>query len=248
MVPAGQRAERAVGRAQPILVRDLGRVEYADAFARMREFTGARSPDTGDEIWVVEHPPVFTLGLAGRAQHVLAPAGIPVLASDRGGQVTYHGPGQVVAYTLIDLHRAGYFVRELVYRIEQSVIQVLEGLGIDGRRVKGAPGVYVPYPAGGAGPKASQPQPQPQMQPQMQPQPEERFRGLAKIAALGIKVSRGRSYHGVAFNVDMDLAPFRAIDPCGYPGLLATDLATLGVAISRADAAARLCGRLLAHL
>jgi lipoyl(octanoyl) transferase len=222
-----------------IRVRELGRVEYADAFSRMREFTLARDEATVDELWLVEHPPVFTLGLAGRAEHVVAPGAIPVVASDRGGQVTYHGPGQVVAYTMVDLRRAGYFVRELVYRIEQSVIQVLEGLGVDGRRVPGAPGIYVPVTGSMQGTAATQ---------GASMQAEERFRGMAKIAALGIKVSRGCSYHGVSLNVAMDLSPFGRIDPCGYRGLAATDLATLGVDISWSEAASRLSERLSAHL
>ena len=225
-----------MARAQPIAVRALGRAGYAECLERMRAFTAAREPATPDEIWLVEHPPVYTLGLAGRREHVLAPGDIPVLASDRGGQVTYHGPGQVVAYVLVDLHRAGYFVRELVYRIEESVVQVLAGLGIDGRRVAGAPGVYVPVPSVAGGLAAGL------------PAPEDRFRGLAKIAALGIKVSRGCTYHGLSFNVAMDLAPFLAIDPCGYKGLLAVDLATLGVTLSTDEAAGRLVQRLQAHL
>jgi lipoyl(octanoyl) transferase len=203
--------------------------DYGPTFARMREFTAARDEHTADELWLVEHPPVFTLGLSGRPEHVLDAGGIPVVACDRGGQVTYHGPGQLVAYPLVDLRRAGYFVRELVYRIEQSVIQCLEAWGVDGRRVKGAPGVYVPF--GPASPAA-----------------EERFRGLAKVSALGIKVSRGCSYHGVSLNVRMDLSPFARIDPCGYPGLAAIDLATLGVDTDWDGAAERLAERLCAHL
>lgn len=192
----------------------------------MREFTSRRNADTDDEIWLVEHPPVFTLGQAGKREHVLAPGAIPVIASDRGGQVTYHGPGQVVAYTLIDLRRLEIFVKELVYRIEQATIQTLESYGVDARRVRGAPGVYVPHEGGGSG----------------------EFAGLAKIAALGIKVSSGRSYHGVALNVAMDLTPFSMINPCGYAGLAAVDLATLDIRADWNDAAARLGERLQAHL
>jgi lipoyl(octanoyl) transferase len=218
-------------------VRDLGRVDYLDAWAAMREFTRTRAADTPDELWLLEHPPVYTLGQAGRPEHLHAPGAIPVVATDRGGQVTYHGPGQVVVYTLVDLRRAGYFVRELVYRIEESVIQTLDSLGVAGRRVRGAPGVYVspdpvrrglPAPA----PDAAGPQ----------------FDGMAKIAALGIKVHRGCAYHGVALNVAMDLAPFSAIDPCGYRGLAATDLATLGAPSDRRACAQRLIERLQAHL
>jgi lipoyl(octanoyl) transferase len=194
----------------------------------MRAFTAQRGPEHADELWVVEHPPVYTLGLAGRPAHLRDPGTIPVVASDRGGQVTYHGPGQVIVYTLVDLRRAGFYVRELVYRIEQSIIQTLDELGVDGARVPGAPGIYV---AAGASHLA-----------------EARFSGRAKIAALGIKVHRACSYHGAALNVAMDLAPFAAIDPCGYPGLATVDLATLGLARPPAEVASRWVERLCAHL
>lgn len=208
------------------VVRELGVAGYAPTWEAMRAFTSRRDATTADELWAVEHPPVFTLGQAGRREHLLAPGAIPVVGTDRGGQVTYHGPGQVVVYTLIDLRRRGIFVKELVYRIEQAVIQTLAVHGIDGRRVAGAPGIYVPAPgAGGAGP----------------------FAGLAKIAALGIKITRGCSYHGVALNVAMDLEPFARINPCGYEGLATVDLAKLGVSIPWRDAADRLCERLTAH-
>jgi lipoyl(octanoyl) transferase len=210
-----------------MLLRHLGRAEYLPTSRAMREFTGQRTRDTADELWLVEHPPVFTLGQAGRRDHLLAPGDIEVVQSDRGGQVTYHGPGQVVAYPLVDLRRLGIYVKELVYRIEQSVIQVLDHYGLDGRRVAGAPGIYVPCAQG----VASGP-----------------FAGLAKIAALGIKVSRGASYHGVALNVAMDLAPFGRIDPCGYAGLPTVDLATLGIDVSWDEAAALLAQRLSLHL
>jgi len=209
------------------VVRDLGRAEYLPTWRAMREFTAARSGETADELWIVEHPPVFTLGQGGRREHLLDPGEIPVVATDRGGQVTYHGPGQVVVYTLIDLRRLGIFVRELVYRIEQSVIQVLGESGIDAQRVRGAPGVYVRDPSSRAGGELA---------------------GFAKIAALGIKVSRGCSYHGVALNVAMDLAPFGRIDPCGYAGLPTVDLATLGAPIPWRVAADRLAARLQQHL
>ena len=212
--------------AAPLLVRDLGRAEYLPTWQAMREFTAARTDETADELWLVEHPPVFTLGQAARREHLLDPGDIPVVATDRGGQVTYHGPGQVVVYTLIDLRRLGIFVRELVYRIEQSVIQVLDESGITAQRVRGAPGVYVRDPASQAGGELA---------------------GFAKIAALGIKVSRGRSYHGVALNVAMDLQPFGRINPCGYAGLPTVDLSTLGVSISWRAAADRLTGRLAQH-
>jgi lipoyl(octanoyl) transferase len=203
----------------------LGRAEYLPVWTAMREFTAARGPDTPDELWIVEHPPVFTLGQAGRREHLIAPGEIPVVPTDRGGQVTYHGPGQVVAYPLVDLRRLGIFVKELVFRIEQAAIQTLASCGADGRRLKGAPGVYVPWP-GGAG----------------------EFEGLAKIAALGIKVTRGCSYHGVSLNVAMDLTPYARIDPCGYAGLRSIDLATLGLAASPQPVAEVLAERLGAHL
>jgi lipoyl(octanoyl) transferase len=218
-----------------IQVRDCGRIDYVQAWQAMRDFTMRRDSATADELWVVEHPPVFTLGQAGRREHLHAAGDIPVVATDRGGQVTYHGPGQVVVYTLIDLRRAGFFVRELVYRIEQSVIQVLDALGVVGERIKGAPGVYVRIPARGSQTADRQ-------------EADPRFAGMAKIAALGIKVHRGASYHGVALNVAMDLAPFARIDPCGYRGLSAVDLATLGVQIEWRAAAVRLVERLQAHL
>lgn len=208
------------------VVRELGVADYATTLAAMRDFTLRREPDKPDELWVVEHPPVFTLGLAGRDEHLLAPGDIPVFASDRGGQVTYHGPGQVVVYTLIDLRRRGIFVKELVYRIEQAVIQTLASYSVVGRRVPGAPGVYVPWGDGAAGGV---------------------FAGLAKVAALGIKVTRGCSYHGVALNVGMDLEPFGRINPCGYAGLATVDLAKLGVPTTWHEAAARLRERLAAH-
>jgi len=208
------------------IVRDLGRAEYLPTWQAMREFTARRGPDTPDELWLVEHPPVFTLGQAGRREHLLDPGGIPVVATDRGGQVTFHGPGQVVVYTLIDLHRLGIFVKELVYRIEQSVLQTLGEFGVAGERVRGAPGVYVRDAASRAGGDLA---------------------GFAKIAALGVKVSRGRSYHGVALNVAMDLAPFTRINPCGYEGLPTVDLATLGASVSWRAAADRLTDRLTRH-
>ncbi len=218
------------GQAAGPALRQLGKADYVATWEAMRAFTARRDTDTPDELWIVEHPPVYTLGQAGRREHLLATDDIPVVDSDRGGQVTYHGPGQVVVYTLIDLRRRGIFVKELVYRIEQAVIQTLAAAGVDGRRVRGAPGVYVPFDTPARGVAA----------------PE--FAGLAKVAALGVKISRGCSYHGVALNVAMDLAPFGRIDPCGYAGLQTVDLATLGVSWSWADAASRLSHRLAAHL
>lgn len=173
-----------------------GRVGYLDAWRAMQDFNRARTAETADEIWLVEHPPVFTLGLAGRPEHVRDPGDIPVVKSDRGGQVTYHGPGQAIAYVMLDLRRRGFGAKELVRRLEDSVIVSLAHYGIAGHRRDGMPGVYVDE---------------------------------AKIAAIGLRIARGCSYHGVALNVDVDLAPFGRIDPCGYPGLAATRLADHGV-------------------
>lgn len=227
------------------LVRDLGRVDCAATIAQMRAYTESRGPATPDEVWLCEHAPVYTQGLAGRAEHLPDPRGIPVLQTDRGGQVTYHGPGQVIAYPLIDLKRLGIYVKEYVFRLEQGVIRTLEHYGVTGHRVAGAPGIYVrladPYghavldarsPAERHGAKAAAPS----------------FAGLAKIAALGIKVSRNRTYHGVALNVAMDLRPFGDIDPCGYPGLETADLSTIGVQVPPDAVAATLGAKLAAYL
>lgn len=210
-----------------MIVRDLGPSEYLPTWHAMRDFTARRTATSDDELWLVEHPPVFTLGQAGRREHLLTDTPIPVVQTDRGGQITYHGPGQVVAYPLIDLRRLGIFVKELVFRIEHAVIQTLAAFDVDARRVLGAPGVFVPWDGG---PTSGE------------------FAGLAKIAALGIKVSHGRSYHGVALNVAMDLAPFSLIDPCGYAGLPTIDLATLEVTARPAAVSATLAERLVAHL
>jgi lipoyl(octanoyl) transferase len=210
-------------------VKWLGRRPYDGIEAAMREFTAARGPDTGDQLWLVEHDPVFTQGVAGRPQHVLGAGAIPVVATSRGGQVTYHGPGQVVAYPLVDLQRLGIYVKEYVYRLEQAVLQVLLSCSVTGHRVVGAPGIYVrrddPFSHAPLAPPAPG---------------GTSFAGLAKIAALGIKVSRHCSYHGLALNVAMDLEPFGRIDPCGYAGLATTDLRSLGVDLSWDEAAARL--------
>ncbi len=214
----------------------LGRRPYTETEAAMRAFTAARRPDTEDELWLVEHEPVFTQGVAGREAHVLAAGDIPVVRTDRGGQVTFHGPGQVVAYPLLDLKRIGIYVKEYVFRIEEAVIDTLWAHGgVVGHRVRGAPGIYVrlddPFGharlvTGGLDP----------------------FVGLGKIAALGIKISQHRSYHGVALNVAMDLEPFTRIDPCGYAGLRTVDLRTLGVQDSWADVAQRLAENLRVRL
>ena len=220
-----------------ILTRSLGQVDYASSLEAMRKFTAQRGADSADELWRCEHPPVFTLGLAGKREHLIAPGSIPIIASDRGGQVTYHGPGQVVIYTLLDLKRAGYYVKEMVFRLEEACIKTLGVFGVTGHRVAGAPGVYVrvddPYS------HAALQGPMPKDQP---------FHGLAKIAALGIKVSRHCSYHGLALNVAMDLEPFSRINPCGYAGLQTTDLSTIGVAVAREEASTVLASKLTTYL
>ena len=206
-------------RVDAVLVRALGRTAYAPTWEAMRAFTDARNDATPDEIWLTEHPPIYTLGLAGRREHLLRDNGIPVLRVDRGGQITYHGPGQLVAYTLFDLRRSRVAIRAMVRRIEGAVIEWLASLGIAAYGKPSAPGVYV---AGAA--------------------------TAAKIAALGLKVRNGCTYHGVAVNIAMDLAPFADIDPCGYPGLAVTQLADLGVARTVGTAGAELAPILAAHL
>jgi len=177
-----------------VILRRLGRVDYAPTFAAMQEFTAARDENTVDELWLCEHPPVFTQGLSGKPEHLLKDIGIAVVQIDRGGQITYHGPGQVVVYLLLDLRRRALKVRDLVRRIEQAVIDLLADYGVTAARLTGAPGVYV---------------------------------GAAKIAALGLRVKHGCSYHGVALNVAMDLTPYDAINPCGYEGMAVTQLSDL---------------------
>jgi len=172
----------------------LGRVDYIPTWEAMQAFNAARTPDTEDELWLLEHPPVFTVGLAGDRAHVLAPGDIPVVNVDRGGQVTYHGPGQLVAYVLVNLKRARLSVHGLVRALENAVIAVATARGIEARGRRDAPGVYVDG---------------------------------RKLASVGLRIRRGASYHGLAFNVDMDLAPFRRINPCGYAGLEVTQLADL---------------------
>ena len=214
-------------------LRWLGRRPYEGIEQAMREFTAARTPDTADELWLVEHEPVFTQGLAGREAHVLNAGDIPVVRTNRGGQVTYHGPGQVVAYPLLDLRRLEIYVKEYVFRLEKAVLDTLIDFGVTGHRVRGAPGIYVrlddprdhavlPPVAPGANP----------------------FAGLGKIAALGIKVAGHHAYHGLSFNVAMDLEPFSRIDPCGYAGLATVDLRVCGVEVSWDEAAQRLAGHL----
>ena len=219
-------------------VRQLGRVDYLPTYAAMQDFTAQRIPDGPDALWICEHNPVFTQGLAGKAEHILHnDVAIPVVQTNRGGQVTFHGPGQVVAYPLIDLQRAGYYVKEYVYRVEESVLRTLAHFGVTGHRVAGAPGIYVrlddPFShAALTGPA----------------HPGDPFRGLGKIAALGIKVSRHCTYHGVALNVAMDLEPYRRINPCGYASLQTVDLSTIGVQTTWDEAAGVLASKLSAFL
>jgi lipoyl(octanoyl) transferase len=197
------------------VVKRLGRVDYEPTFQAMQDFTAARMPETPDELWIVEHPPVYTLGQAGKPEHILEEVGIPVVRIDRGGQVTYHGPGQVVIYLLLDLQRLKIKVRELVTAIEQAVIDFLAAHDVTAERRAGAPGVYV---------------------------------GDAKIAALGLKIRNGCSYHGLALNVDMDLYPFTAINPCGYAGLKVTQTRDLGIPLSAHEAGEQLSQHLLQQL
>ncbi len=180
-------------------IRHLGFQEYLPIWEQMKRFTEQRDSATADELWLLQHPPVFTLGQAGRREHLLHPGGIPIVCSDRGGQVTFHGPGQLVAYVLVDLRRRGLGIRRLVQHLEQSVIRLLSGYGVRGERRKTAPGVYV------AG---------------------------SKVASLGLRVRKGCCYHGLSINVDMDLEPFRRINPCGFPGLQVTQLADLGAGVT----------------
>lgn len=205
--------------------------DYVPLYEAMQAFTAERKPETPDELWICEHHPVFTLGLAGKPEHLLAPGSIPVVPTNRGGQVTYHGPGQVVAYPLVDLQRKGYFVKEYVYRIEEALIRTLLHFGITGHRVTGAPGIYVRLndPFGHAALPQRPTQANVAERAQAAQAPAIDFDGLGKIAALGIKVSRHCTYHGLSLNVDMDLSPFLRINPCGYAGLATVDMASLGV-------------------
>ncbi|TXI75091.1 MAG: lipoyl(octanoyl) transferase LipB [Dechloromonas sp.] len=198
-----------------IVVKRLGRVDYAPTFQAMQDFTATRSDTTPDELWIVEHPPVYTLGQAGKPEHILRDVGIPLVKIDRGGQVTYHGPGQVVIYLLLDLARLKIKVRELVTAIEQAVIDLLAEHGVTAERRDGAPGVYV---------------------------------GDAKVAALGLRIRNGCSYHGVSLNVDMDLSPFTAINPCGYAGLKVTQTRDLNIPLSVDEAGEQLARHLLRQL
>lgn len=198
-----------------VIIRQLGRVDYEPTWRAMQTFTAARQADSPDEIWVLEHPPVYTQGQAGKPEHLIAVTSIPVVPIDRGGQITYHGPGQVVVYVLVDLRRRGYGIRELVTRMEQAVIDLLAAHGVKAERREGAPGVYV------AG---------------------------AKIAALGLRVKHGCTYHGLALNVEMDLSPFNAINPCGYAGMQVTQCRDLGVRESQSALTQALASSLLGSI
>ena len=218
-------------------LRLLGRVDYLPTYEAMQAFTAARTHETPDALWLCEHPPVFTQGLAGQASHLLMPGDIPVVQTNRGGQVTYHGPGQVMAYPLVNLQRAGYYVKEYVFKLEEAVIRTLAHFGVTGHRVAGAPGIYVrlddPFShAALVGPAPA----------------DDPFKGLGKISALGIKVSRHCTYHGAALNVAMDLEPFDRINPCGYAGLKTVDLSTIGVETTWSEAAQVLAQQLAARL
>jgi lipoyl(octanoyl) transferase len=202
-----------------LIVRHLGMRDYEATWRAMQAFTNARSGETPDEVWLTGHPPVYTLGLAGRREHLLRDNGIPVIKVDRGGQVTYHGPGQLVCYLLVDLRRARLGVRDMVCRIEDAVIEWLASLGVTAYGKRDAPGIYV------------------------------REDGIeSKIGSLGLKVRNGCTYHGVAVNVAMDLSPFTDIDPCGYPGLRVTQVANFGVSRTVAQAGDELAPRLETHL
>ncbi|MEZ5603425.1 MAG: lipoyl(octanoyl) transferase LipB [Burkholderiaceae bacterium] len=216
MTPAAERGAPSAPKVRPFRQRP-----YLPTVQEMQAFTLGRTTTTRDEIWLVEHPPVFTLGHASRPEHLHAPGDIPVVRTERGGQVTYHGPGQVVAYLLIDLRRRALTVRDFVSSIEEATIAVLGASGVEATRRAGAPGVYLAGRDGAAG---------------------------AKIASLGIRISRGCSYHGVALNVAMDLEPFSRIDPCGYPGLAVTDLRSCVGDVDMADLAARFGRQLAASL
>ena len=206
-------------------VRVLGRVDYEPTWQAMMAFTATRDAQTSDELWVCEHPPVYTLGQAGRPEHRLVDNGIPLVKIDRGGQITYHGPGQVVIYFLLDLVRRGLDVRHFVTQIEQAVIDLLADHGVVARRLDGAPGVYVE-----------------------RAENVHNARGVAKIASLGLRVKRSGCYHGLSLNVDMDLSPFAAINPCGYAGMAVTQTRDLGVALDVTQAADALCAHLIKQL
>ncbi len=202
-----------------LLIRHCGLADYEPTWQAMISFSANRHAQTPDELWVCQHPPVFTLGQAGKPEHLLADIGIPLIRIDRGGQITYHGPGQVVIYLLLDLERRGLKVRELVTRIEQAIIDLLAEHGVAASRLQGAPGVYVDQ--GGT---------------------------QAKIGALGLRVRKNCCYHGLSLNVDMDLSPFAAINPCGYAGMAVTQTRDLGIPLSPEQAAQALVSHLSQQL
>ncbi len=273
----------------------LGNVDYLPTYEAMQAFTAARTTETPDQLWLCEHSSIYTQGLAGRAEHIFNAGQIPVVQTNRGGQVTYHGPGQVVAYPLLDLKRAGYFIKEYVYRIEEAVIRTLLHFGVTGHRVAGAPGIYVRLDDPGSHavlaqrPKKIEQQPmkkdvipddvvvipddvvvipgltrdpwiadqvrndnsKAQLKHNFVPADHHanpNFTDLGKIAALGIKVSRNCTYHGVALNVAMDLEPYTRINPCGYAGLRAVDLSTIGVSAAWQEVADVLGQKLASYL
>lgn len=204
----------------------LGQVDYLTTVAAMQQFSAERGPGSPDQLWLCEHAPIFTQGLAGKAEHVLAAGEIPVVQTNRGGQVTYHGPGQVMAYPLIDLQRRGYYVKEYVYRLEEAVIRTLAHWNVTGHRVASAPGIYVRLEDPFSHAALTGPAPD-----------DDPFSGLGKISALGIKVHRHCTYHGLALNVAMDLEPYERINPCGYARLKTVDLHTIGCQAAPEDVA-----------
>ncbi|MCC6916700.1 lipoyl(octanoyl) transferase LipB [Nitrosomonas sp.] len=198
-----------------VTVKNMGVVEYLTTWQAMKEFTAQRTRETPDEIWLLEHPSVYTQGIAGKPEHLLFPSQIPVIRTDRGGQITYHGPGQVILYLLLDLHRRQLYIRQLVRKMEGAVIDLLDEYGVVAQGSEEAPGVYV---------------------------------NGAKIASLGLKIRRGACYHGIAFNADMDLAPFTAINPCGYHGLRVTQAKELGITDGKEILAGKLAQHFIAQL
>ncbi len=235
-------------QAQGLQVHFLGRVDYTPTYQAMQEFTANRAlqapPGEPNQLWICEHLAVYTQGLAGKPEHVLQPGDIPVIVTNRGGQVTYHGPGQVVAYPLVDLKAAGYFVKEYVYKLEEAVIRTLAVFGVTGHRVRGAPGIYVRLEDSFSHARLDIPH---DGNWNLTPINFAAM-GVGKIAALGIKVSRHCTYHGVALNVAMDLEPFSRINPCGYVGLPTVDLSTIGVQVSWQEAATVLSQKLVTYL
>ena len=234
------------------IIKRLGLVAFEPTWRAMQMANKSRTPETPDEIWLLEHAPVFTLGLAGKPEHVLAPGDIPVIKTDRGGQVTYHGPGQLVVYLLLDLKRLGFGVKELVKRIEQSVIDLLSEYGIEGFRKSGMPGVYVNSPS------PSVPPPQGGREEGLAPPPT-RERGWgegdgeqshtdAKISAIGLRVANHATYHGLSLNIDMDLEPFSRINPCGFAGLAVTQMVDCGADFGNKDKMQVIGDKLIFHL